>query len=145
MDKSYLESLMLKVQNPERVCVNFIADKYCYIESAEKTNDTLGWFTINGNIIEKELEKEGYSWIYVFETAPKQSPMIYMFLGKELSKETLKESLKDIEETLPEGRKICYEDNSFSTIDVDQYDNSMTFLEKEICRKASDVLRVFEA
>ena len=145
MDRVFLESLMTKVKNPARVCVKFYDHKYYYIESVERTNDTLGWYTINGNVVEEELEKEGYSWIYVFETASKQSPIIYMFFGKGLSKEYLEEEFKDIEESLPEGRQIYFEEASFSEIDVDQYDNSITVLEKELYKKASEVFRVYEA
>ena len=145
MDRVFLESLMSKVKNPARVCVKFYDNKYYYIESVEGTNDTLGWFTINGNVVEEELEKEGYSWIYVFETAPKQNPFIYMFFGKGLTKDYLEEEFKDIEETLPEGRQIFFEEASFSEIEVDKYDNSITFLEKELYKKASDVFKVYEA
>lgn len=144
MDRLFLESLMSKVQNPARVCVKFYDYKYYYIESVERTNDTLGWYTINGNVVEEELEKEGFSWIYVFETAPKQSPIIYMFFGKGLSKEDLEKEFKDIEDSMPEGRQIFFEDKSFSSIDVDQYDNSITELEKELTRKACEVFKVYE-
>lgn len=144
MDRVFLESLMSKVQNPARVCVKFYDHKFYYIESVERTNDTLGWYTINGNIVERELEKEGYSWIYVFETAPKQSPIIYMFFGKGLSKEAIEEEFKDIEESLPEGRQIYFEDKSFSEIDVDEYDDSISVFEQELYRKASEVFRVYE-
>ncbi len=145
MDRVFLESLMSKVKNPARVCVKFYDHKFYYIESIEGTNDTLGWYTINGNVLEEELEKEGYSWIYVFETAPKQNPFIYMFFGKGLTKDYLEEEFKDIEESQPEGRQIFFEEASFSEIDVDQYDNSITFIEKELYKKASDVFKVYEA
>jgi hypothetical protein len=56
----------------------------------------------------------------------------------------LKAFLEDGEETLPEGRKIYYEDIPFSEIDIDQYDNSMTVLEHELFRKAGEVFRVYE-
>lgn len=145
MDREFLEYLLSKVKNPARVCVKFYDHKYYYIESVERTNDTLGWYTINGNVVEEELEKEGYTWIYVFETAPNQSPIIYMFFGKSLSKEYLEEEFKNIEESLPEGRQIYFEEASFSEIDVDQYDNSITVLEKELYKKAGEVFRVYEA
>ena len=60
MDRIFLESLMSKVQNPARVCVKFYDHKYYYIESVEQTNDTLGWYAINGNVVEEELEKKDY-------------------------------------------------------------------------------------
>ena len=144
MDRSFLESLMSKVQNPARVCVKWYDHKFYYIESAERTNDTLGWYTINSNVVEEELEKEGYSWCYVFETAPEQSPIIYMWFAKGLTKDDLKIEFDDVNESLPEGRQIFFEDGPFSAIDVDQYDNSMTVLEQELFRKASEVFRVYE-
>ena len=145
MDRSFLESLMSKVKNPARVCVKFYDCKYYYIESVERTNDTLGWYTINSNVVEEELEKEGYSWCYVFETAPEQSPIIYMWFAKGLTKDDLEREFDDVNESLPEGRQIFFEDGPFSAIDVDQYDNSMTVLEQELFRKASEVCRVYEA
>jgi len=144
MNRSFLELLMSKVQNPARVCIKLYDRKFYFIESAERTNDTLDWYTINGNVVEEELEKEGFSWCYVFETAPKQSPIIYMWFAKGLTKEKLKEEFDYVKDSLPEGRHLFFEDNSFSTIDVDQYDNSITFLEKELYRKASEVFRVYE-
>lgn len=145
MDKIILESLMAKVQNPAKVCVKFYDNKFYYIESAEGINDTLDWYAINSSVLEDELEKEGYNWYYVFETAPEQSPVIYMFFGKGLSKETLEEVLNDIEKSLPENRQVFIEDASFSTIDVDQYDNSISVLEEELSRKASEVFRTYKA
>ena len=136
---------MSKVKNPARVCVKFYDRKYYYIESVERTNDTLGWYTINSNVVEEELEKEGYSWCYVFETAPEQSPIIYMWFAEGLTKENLEKELDDVKDSLPEGRQIFFEDAPFSTIDVDQYDNSMTVLEQELYKKASEVFRVYEA
>ena len=145
MDRNFLESLMAKVQNPARVCVKFYDNQFYYIESAEGTNNTLDWYAINSSVIEDELEKEGYTWYYVFETASEQSPVIYMFFGKELSRETLEEVLSDIEESIPEDRQVFIEDAAFSTIDVDQYDNSISVLEEELCRKASEVFRTYKA
>lgn len=145
MDKIILESLMAKVQNPAKVCVKFYDNKFYYIESAEGINDTLDWYAINSSVIEDELEKAGYNWYYVFETAPEQSPVIYMFFGKELSWETLEEVLNDIEKSLPEDREVFIENASFSTIDVDEYDNSISVLEEELYRKASEVFRTYKA
>ena len=145
MDRNFIESLMAKVQNPAKVCVKFYDHKFYYIESAEGTNDTLDWYAINSSVIEDELEKAGYNWYYVFETAPEQSPVIYMFFGKELSWETLEEVLNDIEKSLPEDREVFIENASFSTIDVDEYDNSISVLEEELYRKASEVFRTYKA
>ena len=145
MDRNFLESLMAKVQNPARVCVKFYDNQFYYIESAEGTNNTSDWYAINSSVIEDELKKEGYTWYYVFETASEQSPVIYMFFGKGLSRETLEEVLSDIEESIPEDRQVFIEDAAFSTIDVDQYDNSISVLEEELCRKAYEVFTTHKA
>ena len=145
MYKIILESLMAKVQNPAKVCMKFYDHKFYYIESAEGTNDTLDWYAINSSVIEEELENAGYNWYYVFETTPEQSPFIYLFFGKGLSRETLEEELNDAEKSLPENRQVFIEDASFSTIDVDQYDNSISVLEEELYRKASEVFRTYKA
>ena len=145
MDRNFLESLMAKVQNPARVCVKFYDNQFYYIESAEGTNNTSDWYAINSSVIEDELKKEGYTWYYVFETASEQSPVIYMFFGKGLSRETLEEVLSDIEESIPEDRQVFIEDAAFSTIDVDQYDNSISVLEEDLCRKAYEVFTTHKA
>ena len=144
MNLSFIESLLDKVVKPERVEIKLLDRKFLLIESAENTNDTIGWFHINGQTLEKEFEANNLSWCYVFETAPKQAPCIYMFVGDHQSKEEVKTFLEDGESTIPEGREIYYEDVPFSAIDIDQYDNSMTVLEQELFRKASEVFRVYE-
>jgi len=144
MDRSFLESLMSKVQNPARACVKWYDHKFYYIESAERTNDTLGWYHINSKVVEDALEEKGFSWCYAFETAPEQSPIIYMFFGNGMTQKTLEEEFGDSRESLPEGRSLYFEDAPFSSIDVDQYDNSRTVLEQELFRKASEVFRVYE-
>ena len=144
MDRFFLESLFSKVQNPSRVCVKWYDRKYYYVESEKRTNDTLGWYHINSKLVEEALEENGYSWCYVFETAPEQIPIIYMFFAIGLTKEALVEEFGDMQESLPEGRNLYFEDARFSEIDVDQYDNSMTVLEQELFRKSSEVLRVYE-
>ena len=144
MNLSFIESLLDKVVKPDRVEIKLLDRKFLLIQSAENTNDTIGWFHINSQALENEFEANNLSWCYVFETAPKQAPCIYMFAGENLSKEEIKAFLEDGEETLPEGREIYYEDISFSAIDVDQYDNSRTVLEQELFRKASEVFKVYE-
>ena len=144
MDRSFLESLFSKVQNPSRVCVKWYDRKYYYVESEERTNDTLGWYHINSKMVEEALEGNGYSWCYVFETAPEQIPIIYMFFAIGLTKEAIVEEFGDMQESLPEGRNLYFEDARFSEIDVDQYDNNMTVLEQELFRRSSEVLRVYE-
>ena len=144
MNLSFIESLLDKVVKPDRVEIKLLDRKFLLIQSAENTNDTIGWFHINSQALENEFEANNLSWCYVFETAPKQAPCIYMFAGENLSKEEIKAFLVDGEETLPEGREIYYEDISFSAIDVDQYDNSRTVLEQELFRKASEVFKVYE-
>ena len=42
------------------------------------------------------------------------------------------------------GVDTYFLNDSFSSIDVDQYDNSITELEKELIRKAGDVFRVYQ-
>lgn len=144
MNLSFIESLLDKVAKPDRVEIKLLDRKYLLIQSAENTNDTIGWFHINSRALENEFEANNLSWCYVFETAPKQAPCIYMFAGENLSKEEIKSFLEDGESTIPEGRDIYYEDVPFSWIDIDQYDNSMTVLEQELFRKASEVYRVYE-
>lgn len=144
MNLSFIESLLDKVVKPDRAEIKLLDRKYLLIESAENTNDTVGWFHINGQTLEKEFEANNLSWCYVFETAPKQTPCIYMFAGEDLSKEEVKSFLEDGESTIPEGHEIYYEDVPFSSIDLDQYDDSMTILEQELFRKASEVYRVYE-
>jgi hypothetical protein len=53
--------------------------------------------------------------------------------------------LNDIEKSLPEDREVFIENASFSTIDVDEYDNSISVLEEELCRKAYEVFTTYKA
>jgi len=144
MDRSFLESLFAGLQNPARVCVKWYDNKYYYVESEKQTNDTLDWYDLNSNQVEEGLAKGGYSWCYVFETAPGQSPVIYMFFAKGLTKEALAGELGEIAESLPEDRNLFFEDKPFSAIDVEQYDNSVTAFEQELSKRARDVFRVYE-
>lgn len=144
MDRGFLESLMSKVQNPTRVCVNWYDHRFYYIESVEGTNDTMGWYQINSKVVEAALEEKGFSWCYAFDTAPEQCPIIYMFFGNGVTQEFLEKELEDIRESMPEGRSLYFEAAPFSSIDIDQYDNSMTVLEQELFKKACEVFRVYE-
>ena len=144
MNLGFIESLLDKVARPERVEMKLLDRKYLLIQSAENTNDTIGWFTINSEILEAEFEANKLTWCYVFETAPNQAPCIYMFVGDKISKEGIKAFLEDDETAIPDGRELYYEDTSFSEIDVDQYDKSITLLERELFRKASEVFKVYE-
>jgi hypothetical protein len=143
--QSYAKILSgINIANPGRIVCKIYDKKYLLIESAEQTNDTIGWYAINSKAIEKCLQANNLLWCYVIETAPKSQPFIYMFIGEDISREYLENEMKETAESIPEGRQIFFEDGPFSAIDVDQYDNSMTVLEQELFRKASDVLRVYE-
>ncbi len=144
MDNSFFELLLSKVRVPERVTIRMYDNKYPFVTSVENTNDTWDWFHVNSAVLENTLHEHGLSWCYLFETAPKKVPCIYMFFGQGLSKELMEEVMDEDRNALEEGRKFWFEDDSFSSIDVDQYDNSITELEKELMRKASDVFRVYE-
>ena len=143
MDKKFFSSLLLKVKSPERVAVNFVEDKYAFIASAENTNDTSDWFCINSNVIEEYLKKNNLSWCYVIEAAPKKSPCIYMFIGEGMTKEYIVEELKDGMRIIPKDIHLYFEENTFSSINIEDYDNSISEFEKILIRKASDVLRVY--
>ena len=67
-----------------------------------------------------------------------------MFIGKGLTKEFVIDELKDEMTNIPEDIHLYFEDNPFSSIDIDDYDNSISELEKELMRKASDVFKVYE-
>lgn len=144
MDKKFFEELLSKAKAPERVAVNFVEDKYVFISSAENTNDTIGWFSINSNIVEESLKKRGISWCYVIETATNRSPCVYMFIGNGLTKEYVKGELEGFMPRIPENIHLYFEDKSFSSIDIDDYNNSMSDFERELIRRASDVFNVLE-
>jgi len=143
--QSYAKILSgIDIANPDRIVCKIYDSKYLLIESAEQTNDTIGWYVINSKAIEERLQANNLQWCYVIETAPKSQPFIYMFIGKDISREYLENEMKEAAESIPEGRNYYIEDGSFDSIDIDQYDDSKTFLEQELFRKASDVLRVYE-
>ena len=144
MDNSFFELLLSKVRVPERVTIRMYDNKYPFVTSVENTNDTWDWFHVNSAALENTLQEHGLSWCYLFETAPKKVPCIYMFFGQGLSKELMEEVMDEERNALEEGRKFWFEDNSFSSIDVEQYDNSISELERELRNKASDVFVVYE-
>ena len=144
--KSFAKILSgIDIANPERIVCKIYDKKYLLIESAEQTNDTIGWYAINSKAIEKCLQANNLLWCYVIETAPKSQPFIYMFIGEDISKEYLENEMKEAAESIPEGRNYYIEEGSFASIDIDQYDDSKTVLEQEVFRKASEVFRVYEA
>ena len=144
MDKSFFENLFSKVQNPARVKVQLYDDKYYMIISSENTNDTMDCDAVYSKVVEDALRKNGMNWCYMFETFPQQSPCIYMFFCKDLSMEILKEDLQEIQEELPKGSNIYMDCESYSNIDVAQYDDSITVLEEVLIKHASEVFRVYE-
>ena len=113
--------------------------------SAENTNDTWGWFHINSEMLEDAFIEMNLSWCYVFETVPKQHPFIYLYVGEGLTKDDVINDNRIAVETLPEGRELFFEKKQFSVIDTDKYNNSMTELEKELRKVASDVFKVYDA
>lgn len=145
MDKKLFESILSKLQSPERVKVLFIENQYVCIVSADNTNDTFDWFHINSDLLEDGLKKVGLNWCYLFETAPRLTSCIYMFVGKGLTKDFVETETRVMIENCPENRKFYLEDGAFSSIDTDLYDNSISELEEELIRKASDVFRVYKA
>ena len=144
MDTAFYELLLSRTKVPERVAIRMYDNKYPFIASLENMNDTWDWFHVNNKALESFLDEHGLSWCYLFETAPQKTPCIYMFFGEGLSKEIMEEAMCEEINALEEGRHFYFEDDSFSSIDVDQYDNSISELEKELTRKASDVFRVYQ-
>ena len=106
-----------------------------------QSNDRFG---INSKAIENCLQENNLLWCYVIETAPKSQPFIYMFIGEDISREYLENEMKEAAESIPEDRNYYFEEGSFDSIDIDQYDDSKTVLEQEAFRKASEVFRVYE-
>ena len=144
--QSYAKILSgIDIANPGRIVCKIYDKKYLFIESAEQTNDTIGWYVINSKAIEKCLQANNLLWCYVIETAPKSQPFIYMFIGEDISREYLENEMKEVAESIPEDRNYYIEEGSFDSIDIDQYDDSKTVLEQEVFRKASEVFRVYEA
>lgn len=143
MNNKIAKALLLELENPDRVKISILNDNMVCILSADNTNDTLDWFLVNSSKIETSLANEGLSWCYVFETIPKEKPMVYLFMG-EISEKAIKDELRNSFETLPEDRQIHFEFATFASIDKDAYDNSITPLEEELKQKSSDVFRVIE-
>jgi hypothetical protein len=134
----------IDIANPGRIVCKIYDKKYLLIESAEQTNDTIGWYAINSKAIEKCLQANNLLWFYLIETAPKSQPFIYMFIGEDISRKYLENEMKEAAESIPEDRNYYIEEGCFDSIDIDQYDDSKTVLEQEVFRKASEVFRVYE-
>ena len=145
MDTKQIYKLIGDTENPERVLFGFFDDGTLYIQSSENTNDTWGWYHINSERLEKGFVEMGLSWCYIFETAPRQKPCIYMLVGELVTKEyAIKESRVAIE-TLAKDRELYFENKSFSLIDKDKYDKSITELERVIRSASINIIEVYEA
>jgi len=103
MNLSFIESLLDKVVKPDRVEIKLLDRKFLLIQSAENTNDTIGWFHINSQALENEFEANNLSWCYVFETAPKQAPCITCLPGKIYPKKKLKHSWRMVRKHFQKG------------------------------------------
>lgn len=145
MDKSFWIEILSGLSSVDKIAVRSFDDKYYGIYSLENTNDTYDWFHINSQKLEDALQANGFSWCYLIETAPSATPFIYLFTGPGLTKKFVEEEIASLPTDVPEGRNIYFEDCSFSQIDIDKYDNSISALEEELLRKASDVFKVYEA
>lgn len=68
-----------------------------FIKSADNTNDTYGWYEVNYKTIERSLCKYGIKFVYVFETSNEErwdtAPIITMFIGKDISRQSVCDSL----------------------------------------------------
>ncbi len=115
--QSYAKILSgIDIANPDRIVCKIYDKKYLLIESAEQTNDTIGWYAINSKAIEKCLQANNLLWCYVIETAPKSQPFIYMFIGEDISREYLENEMKEATESIPEGRNYYIEEGSFASM-----------------------------
>lgn len=144
MDKAFFESMLSQTKNPERVEIKNYENLYCVIQSAENTNDTLGWFYINNKVVEQALQQKGLKWCYVFETAPKAYPFVYMFIGESVTRNFVEQEIGAFKQTLPKGREFFIEDVPFASINLNKYNKSKSVLEHELRKYASDVFEVFE-
>lgn len=144
MDKNFWNTILSNLSSPDKVSVRRYEGDYYGIFSSENSNDTYDWFHVNSRQLELNLQDKGFSWCYVIETAPSATPFIYLFTSPNMSKDFIKHELNSYIEEMPKGRHVYFEDCSFSNIDIDKYDNSISALEKELYRKASDVFRVYE-
>ncbi len=67
-----------------------------------------------------------------------------MLIGHDMTKEFVAEELKDSFNNLPENKQIYIKETPFSSIEIDDYDNSISEFDREFMRKASDVFKVYE-
>ena len=144
MDKALFESMLSLVKNPGRVEIKEIENLYCVIQSAENTNDTLGWFYINNKIVENVLQEKGLKWCYVFEKTPKNYPFVYMFVGEGITRDFVENEISGMKKNLPKGRELYVEEGSFASINLDKYNKSKSVFEYELRKYASNVFEVYE-
>ncbi len=144
MNRDFFASLFTRVQTPDRIAIRFVNDQYAYIESVDKDKDLVDWFCVNSNILEESLNEHNLSWCYLIETVPNERPDVYMLIGHDMTKEFVAEELKDSFNNLPENKQIYIKETPFSSIEIDDYDNSISEFDREFMRKASDVFKVYE-
>ena len=144
MNRDFFASLFTRVQTPDRIAIRFVNDQYAYIESVDKEKDLVDWFCVNSNILEESLNEHNLSWCYLIETVHNERPDVYMLIGRDMTKEFVAEELKDSFNNLPENKQIYIKETPFSSIEIDDYDNSISEFDREFMRKASDVFKVYE-
>lgn len=144
MNRDFFASLFTRVQTPDRIAIRFVNDQYAYIESVDKEKDLVDWFCVNSNILEESLNEHNLSWCYLIETVLNERPDVYMLIGHDMTKEFVAEELKDSFNNLPENKQIYIKETPFSSIEIDDYDNSISEFDREFMRKASDVFKVYE-
>jgi len=119
--------LLTGIIEPDKVVVhNYGYQDFYGVVSRKNENDLLHWYEDNGVQLENNLKIIGYTWCYIFEcTSPSDGkeyhPNIYLFIGRDISRITVSEFMKDAIDSAPQGTTYTFCEESIKTIDLTQY------------------------
>lgn len=148
MEKIFYEKILKQLENPSRVQICFFdapvscLEGYQVIMSKGNTNDTVGWFRVNSEKLEKYLTDNGKSWAYCIERDNmfEFDACIYMFIGIDLNAYPLYLPFPQDDEY----RSYILWPLSFANLSKKYYERKPTAIEKALFEKATDVFKVLE-
>lgn len=110
------------------------------VKSSTNTNDTDGWYELNYESIERSICEHGLKLVYQFETFHHKewlvSPVITMFIGKDISEESVRDDYLAVGDIPPEN--VMFYEGSYGDRVFEPA------LYHELRRRSSDIFTVIE-
>ena len=143
MKKEFYEKILLQLSNPSRVQVCFMKG-YEVIMSRGNTNDTVDWFYVNSDSLEKFLVDNGMSWCYLLEKAKGLDANIYLFIGEKLCYDDMLSYKEDYFKDNNKCLEFFIELKPFKEISQCKYEHESSAVEEALYNHADNVFIVRE-